>query len=873
MNWLHFRRRDRDLDRELQSDLEMEEEEQRERGLSADEARYAARRAFGNVTLIREQTHAIWSWSWLESLMRDLRYALRTLLRVPGFSATVVLVMSLGIGATVAMFTVVHSVLMKPLPFPDQERLVRIYDADAQDPTRNHTAVSGPDFFDWRQQQHSFEQMAVAWNLSSYNLSGTAGLLPEHIDALTASWNLYGLLGVKPALGRFFDAHDDQQGANATVVLSWGLWKRRYEGDPNILGRTILLDAKPYTVIGVLPEGQDFPDATAQVWTPFLHETPTQWMQSHGAHNFQVLARLKPNVTVLQAQAEMSAIQAGIHRQFPSNWVSTAAHVVPLLESRVGKIKPALLMLFAATGCLLLIGCLNVANLLVARSAARRREAAIRTALGGGRWRLIREQIAESVLLCAAGGLLGLFLAWIAVRWLLTLHSDIPRAEGIHLDSFAIIAGIGTVLFCGMLAGLVPALTFKERQILGPLQESTRSQGAAHTGAQARRVLLSLEVSLTVVLLVGASLLLKSYQRLRSVDLGCRTDHLLTMGISLPDATYKTPVERAHFYDTLLERVRALPGIEVAALTDRLPGTGDFSDEGFFIPENPPLPAGQSLDADVSDVDPGYFQAMQIPLIKGRFFQQNERLGRSEHAIVSQSFVHKYLSHTDPIGKHINIDSSSTSHNFEIVGIVGDVHTSVASDVEPAMYFPLFRGEQNGVSLAVVTGPDPLTIALPVQKVIANMDPNLAVSDVLTMNQILGKSTLDASLEAMLVMAFAVVSLLLAAVGLYGVLSYLVTQRRGEIGIRLALGAQRTKVLESMLIDGLRPAMVGLVLGMLVSAGATRQMQSMLYGTSPFDAATFILVPIVLFAVAAAACCVPAWSASRLDPMQALRME
>jgi putative ABC transport system permease protein len=436
---------------------------------------------------------------------------------------------------------------------------------------------------------------------------------------------MFGLLGVKPALGRFFDANDDQQGTNATVVLSWGLWKRRYGGDPKILGQTILLNAKPYTVIGVLPKGEDFPDSTVQLWTPFFHDTAPQWMQSHGGHNFQVFARLKPGVTVAQAQAEMSAIQAGIHKRFPSNWVSTATHVVPLLESRVGKIEPALLMLLAATGCLLLIGCLNVTNLLVARSATRRREAAIRTALGGGRWRLVREQLVESMLLCAAGGALGLVLASMVIRWLLNLHSDIPRAEGIHVDGVTALAGVGIVLFCGLLAGLIPVLTLKEKQNLGPLQESTRSQSAGHASAGARRVLLSLEVARTVVLLVGASLLLKSYQHLRSVNLGCRTDHVLTMGIALPDATYKTPVARTNFYNDLLQRVRVLPGVEAVALTNTLPGNGGFSDHGFFIPENPSLPPGQSLDADIASVDPGYFRMMQIPLLKGRFFQPDER--------------------------------------------------------------------------------------------------------------------------------------------------------------------------------------------------------------------------------------------------------
>lgn len=884
MRWLNmlqmrfrsfFRRgnESRSLDAELQYHVDRQIAENIAAGMSADEARYAALRAFGNPALLREQTRATWSWNWLESLVRDLRYSMRTLVHTPGFSLTVVLVMSLGIGAAVAMFTVVHSVLMKPLPFPDQERLVQIYDADAHDPTHNRMAVSGPDFFDWNRQQHSFEQMAIADNGSSYNLSGIAGQLPEYVNALTATWNTYGLLGVKPALGRFFDANDDQPGSNPTVVLNWGLWKRRYGGDPKILGQTILLDAKPYTIIGVLPKGEEFPDSTVQLWTPFFHETAPQWMQSHGGHNFQVFGRLKPGVTAAQAQSEMSAIQAGIHKRFPSDWVSTATDVVPLLESRVGRIEPALLMLLAATGCLLLIGYLNVTNLLVARSATRRREAAIRTALGGSRWRLIREQLVESVLLCAAGGVLGLILALVSIRWLLSLHPDIPRAEGIHLDGVAVLAAVGVALLCGVLAGLIPVLTLNEKQIIGPLQESMRSRSSGHASAAVRRVLLSLEVALTVVLLVGASLLLKSYQHLRSVNLGCRTNHVLTMSIALPDATYKTPITRTNFYDALLQRVRVLPGVEAAGLTNSLSGNGEFSDHGFFIPENPPLPPGHSLDADVASVDPGYFSAMQIPILKGRFFQPNERIGQSQSAIVSQSFVRKFFPGSDPIGKHINDDNFSEPHDFEIVGIVGDVRRIVASGVEPTIYFPLYRGEENAVHLVVATGPDPSTLALPIQKIIADIDANLAVSDVLTMGQILGKNTVDASLEASLVAAFAAVSLLLAAVGLFGVLSYLVAQRRTEIGIRLALGAQRNHVLWKSLLDGLRPAVFGLVIGLAGSAAVMRLIHSMLYETPPLDPSVFAAVTAILLLAAVLACAAPAWRAARLDPMQALRTE
>lgn len=873
LRMLFRRRREAErLNAELAFHLAQQIEENVAVGMSADEARHAALRAFGNPTVLREQARESWSWNFTEQLIRDVRYGLRTLARTPGFSWIVVLVMALGIGATVSMFTVVHSVLMKPLPFRNQGRLVRIYEADSHDPGHNHIAVSGLDFFDWQHQQHSFEQMAIAYNWNSYNLSGTHGQLPEHVMALTASWNMFQLLGVKPALGRFFDANDDRPEANGAAVLSWGLWKRRYGGDRGIIGQTIQLDAKPYTVIGVLPAWSSFPDPTVQVWTALFHETPPQYLQSHGAHNFQVFARLKPGVTVTKAQAEMSAIQAGIHMRFPSNWVFNAAHVVPLLESRVGGIQRALYMLLAATGCLLLIGCLNVTNLLVARSAARRREAAIRTALGGGRWRLIREQLVESVLLCAAGGTLGLLLAWIAIHWLVSARPDIPRAEGIHLDGIAVLTGVGIMLFCGLLTGSIPALALKERQILDTLQDSARSQHGGHAGAKLRRVLLSLEVALTVVLLVGASLLLKSYERLRSVDLGCRTHNVLTMGISLPEATYKTPIAVTNFYDDLLQRVRAMPGIRAAGLTDALPGNGDPPDHGFLISEDAPLPQGKSLDANVSSVDPGFFQAMQIPLIRGRFFQPNERLARSQFAIVSQSFARKFFPNSDPIGKHIDDDNFAAPHKFEIVGVVGDVRGSVAAKMEPTIYFPLFRGEDNGVSLAIVTRSNPLNFALPIQKVIADMDPNLAVSDVLTMDQIVGKTTMDARFEAVLPLVFAVVSLLLAAVGLYGVLAYLVTQRQGEIGIRLALGAQRKQILQLILLNGLRPAIVGIVAGLISSAAVTRLIASMLYGTRPLDPGVFLLVSVTLLVVATVACALPAWRASRLDPMTILRM-
>jgi len=808
-----------------------------------------------------------------DSLIRDFCYGVRTLTRTPGFSIIAILVMALGIGANVALFTVVHSVLLKPLDYPHSEQLVRIYEADTHDLVNRRTiSVSGADFLDWRKQARSFEQMGLfSWD--SYGLSGAGGQLPEQVMAQVATANAFDILGVRPALGRLFTDTDDRPDAPATVVLSWSLWKRRFGGDPGIIGRTVQLDARPYSVIGVLPAWFNFPNPTVQLWTPMFHEALPQMMRSHGAHNFSVVARLKPGVSAAQAQADVSSIQAAIRKQFPEGPVFDAVTAMPLLESRTFQIKTALYALLGATGCLLLIACLNIANLLVARAASRRKEAAIRTALGGSRGRLIREQVVESVLLCVAGGLFGLMLAALTVQWLVHVRSDMPRAEEIHLDGAAILFGLGIMLVCGLIAGLIPALSIDEKQLLRTLQESSRSHSGSQARVRLRRILLTLEVALTIVLLVSAGLLVKSYQHLHSVDIGSTTRNVLTMDLSLSEATYKTHPQVVAFYEQLTDRIRALPGVRGVTLASSLPGNGHGSDHAFTIHENPPLPQGKFLDATIRQVDPGFFSALEIPLIRGRVFQSSDRLDKSSFALVTPSFVRAFSPNSDPIGKHIDDDNFDGPHSFEIVGIVGDTRETVAQDIQPSMYFPLYRGDRNDVSLAIRTRSDAPGFALPAQKIIARMDPTLPVANVLTMDQIISKSTLDANFDATLLMVFAVLSLVLAAVGLFGVLSYIVAQRQAEIGIRIALGAQREQVMRLMLADGLRPALFGLVLGLVASTAATRLIGSLLYGTQPLDPIVFMIVTVALLAVAAVACLIPAWRASRLDPMEALRIE
>jgi predicted permease len=811
-----------------------------------------------------------------DSLIRDFRHGIRTLARTPGFSLIAILVMALGIGATAALFSVVHSVLLKPLPLPDVDRLVMLYEADTKRKFNNNE-VAGGTFRSWEQGNRTFQHIAISTETDG-NFSSSDDQLPERIHAVACSWSALPLLGVQPVYGRLFTPADDKYGANGTTVLTWGFWKRRFGGDPRIVGRTVLLDSQPYTVIGILPAWFSYPNPRTQIWVPVEPLVPREVMASHDAHNFSVIGKLKAGVSVAAAQADLSNISAQVRKQLPEGPVFDAAYIRPLLDAETYEIKTMLYALFAATGCLLLIACLNIANLLVARSASRRREAAIRTALGGTRSTLVRERITESILLCFAGGALGLVFASVALQWLLHQRTDLPRAESIHLDVTAVLFSIGLAVLCGIGAGLAPALVDDEQQVLRTLQESSRSVSGGRGSISLRRALLSVEVALTVVLLVGAGLFLRSFQKLRSVDIGVPTANVLHLSISLPDAAYKEGSKKLAFIEQLLERVRTLPGVRSAGISTCLPGQGHCSDDAFTISELPPPPKGQFWDALVRWVDPGFFKAMEIPLLRGRFFSPEERLTRRKYVIVSESFVRQFLPSIDPLGKHVvdpnngELDEKPVP-SMEIVGVVGDVREYPSREPRPTVYYPLYGGLRGDLELAVRTAGDPLSMAMPVQRVVAQIDPSLPVADVLSLDQMIGKYTAQASFDAILLLVFAVLSLILAAVGLFGVLSYIVAQRTGEIGIRIALGAQREQVMRLMLADGLRPALIGLVLGLAASAATTRLIRSQLYGTQPLDPLVLVLVTAALLAVAAAACLVPAWRASRLDPMEALRTE
>jgi predicted permease len=885
MSWsrlLRSKRSDAELQAEIEAFLTEETADNEERGMRPDEARRQARIKFGNAQRVRESLSAQNSPLALTNIGHDVKYAFRTLTRTPGFSIIAVAVMALCIGAATSLFTIVRSVLLRPLPFRDPGRLVMVYEhhrgAGASTTDFTYNPVAPADFYDWRAKTHGFEDMAIM-RYAGYTLTGERGELPEAVRAAAGSWNLFSLLGVEPALGRTFSKSDDQPG-NTAVMLTWSVFQRRFAGNATIVGRQIHLDGRPFTVVGVLPSWFMYPDAGIQLWLPYQAGATPEFLQHHDYHQSQVVARLRPDVSLANALAQVGAVQYQLHLQYPNDPVNEEVASRPLNQDLAGNVSKPLQLMLSAVACMLLIGCLNVSNLMVARSAARQKEVALRSALGAQRATLIRGQLTESVLICVAGGLGGVLLSVLATKFLAHAWKDLPTAQSIHMDGPVIALACGLMFAAALLAGLLPALSSTGKSMLQALQTSVRTGASSVSRTALRKSLLTVEIGITVVLLVAAGLLLKSFLRLRSADVGCVTENMLTLKYSLPDRKYDTPEKVNAFNEALLERVRVTPGVRSAALGNTLPGAGYWGDFVFTVKEHSPLKPGEDLPgALVRWADPGYFSALGIPLVSGRFFTADERGLRSYKVIVSGQLVRQYFPGENPIGRHLRVPAhphaaAPADADYEIVGVVGDTLYKVGKESRATMYFPILEGVVGGGNmLAVHTASNPLLFSVPVQRQLASLDPGLPVSDVLTLNQVIGDSLVNARLSATLVLAFALLSLLLASVGLYGVLSYLTTQRTSELGIRMALGAQRDHLLQLILVDGLGPALFGLGLGLLVSFAETRIFQSMLFGTRPLDPVVLFGVIATLLTVAVLACLAPAWRASRLDPMKALRTE
>ena len=885
MSWLRFLHRmrsDAELQDEIESFLAEETADNRARGMSLDDARRQAHLKLGNRQKVRESLWAQNSPQPFTAIGRDLKYALRTLSRTPGFSIIAIGVMALCIGAAISLFTIVRSVLLKPLPFQDANRLVMVYEhhRGANTADSRYIPVAPADFYEWRSKTHGFQDMAIM-GYTGYSLTGEGGELPEAVRAMAGSWNLFPLLGVQPALGRTFSESEDRPGSSV-VMLTWSLFQRRFAGDATIVDHQIHLDGRPFTVVGVLPRWFTYPDAGIQLWVPYQAPATLEFLQHHDWHQSQVVARLRPGVSLASALAQVSAVQYRLHLQYPNDPVNEDVVPRPLNEDLAGDVKKPLNLMLCAVGCMLLIGCLNVSNLLVARGTARQKEVAVRSALGAQRATLIREQLAESVLICVTGGLGGILLSVFATKFLAHAWKDLPTAQSIHLDG-TVIAFACLLMFASVLvAGLLPAFSTTGKTLPNVLQTSARTGAGSVARTALRKSLLTVEIGITVVLLVAAGLLLKSFLRLRSADVGCVTGNTLTLQYTLPAKRYNTPEKVNTFNEALLERIRTMPGVRSAALGNTLPGAGYPGNMIFTVKERAPMKTGEDMpSAMVCLADPGYFSALGIPLVRGRFFSSDERGDRSYKVIVNRQLVRQYFPGDNPIGKHLHVPAHFHSGmpdavDYEIVGVVGDTLYQVGKEPAATMYFPILEGNTGGANfqmLAVRTETKPLQISVPVEKQIASLDPELPVSHVRTLDQVIGESLVNTRLSASLVSAFAILSLLLASVGLYGVLTYLATQRTAELGIRLALGAQRDQLLRLMLVDGLRPAVFGLGIGLMAGIAVTRIFQSMLFATRPLDPVVLSGVIATLLAVAVLACLVPAWRASRLDPINALRSE
>ena len=874
-----FRRRNENarLHREIEFHLEQQMTENIAQGMPPDEARSAALRRFGNPTLLREETRSTWSWTWIEKLWRDLRYGARTLRRAPGFSLVAIAVMALGIGATTSLFTIVRSVLLRPLPFRDPDSLVMVYDhfTKFKGEAYNYNTVAPGDYHEWRQQTHGFQDMA-AWRWWAGTLTGEHSGLPESVVGAGFSWNMLSLLGVQPALGRSFTPEEDQVDASNVVLLSWGLFQRRFAGDRSIVGKTVLVDSNPYTIIGVLPEWFAYPDPQVQLWIPYANQMTRQEFASHEWHQSYVIARLRPGVSAEAATREVSAVQHQFYEAEPLKPICDEATFRPMIDDVVHDARTPILVLLAAVGCMLLIACLNVSNLLVARGAARRKEVAIRGALGGSRLALIREQMTESLLLSLIGGALGIVFSFWTTQWLAHNWQELPRAEDVRVDGVVVIFAFAIIFAAALLAGLLPAISSTGKGLLATLQDSARTIGGSASRSGLRRILLAAEIALTVILLVSAGLLFKSFLHLRTTDLGCITDNVLTLRYGLPWKEYDKPEKVVSFHQALLERVRRLPGVLAAGLTTGMPGSGHHGDRVFTIPEHPAPANIMDQDALTRAADPGYFSAIGIPLLSGRFFTEQDRLDRSSYAMISKKLQEQFFPGEDPLGKHLTMSWGGKPGTYEIIGVVGDTLERVDRPVRPTVYFPILSGdilETTVASVVIRTSRNPLSLSVPVQKQFAELDPELAVHDVLTMQQIIGQTTATQNFSATLVLAFAGLSLLLAAAGLYGVLSYLVSQRGTEIGIRMALGAQRSGVLRLVLADGMRPVVIGLLIGSAGAVVAGLLIKSLLYGTRPIEPVVFAVMLGTLAATAAIASAVPALRACRIEPSQALRNE
>jgi macrolide transport system ATP-binding/permease protein len=871
MKWWQSRKRNEDLERELRSDLELEEEEQRDRGLSPDEARYAALRAFGNTTLIREQTHESWRWARFERLLQDLRYALRQFRRSPGFASTAILVLALGIGVSVAIFGFVDAALLEPLPYANPNRLMSVNESSIDSPL---WPLSYPDFLDWRRLNNSFSSLDI---YSGAGFLLRAGTDTEPVQGERVSGGFLTTLGVPPILGRDFNADEDRLGGPNVVILSYGAWIHRFGARRNVIGQTVDLDDQAYSIIGILPRSFTFaPSGNAEFWVPINTLRPHQYSRTF--YSFMGIGRLRDGVNQQTAQAEVTAIAKTLQQQYAITGRNLSASVLPLSEVFIGDVRPILLTLLAGAGLLLLIACVNVASLVLVRSESRKREVAVRGALGATPARLLRQFVTEGLLFAALGTFSGLIIAAALMK---LLAGVVPRDMAASMP-FIELAGLNahTGAFAATVALLAALLLAVTQALRIPLRTGRNGLAEADRGGTSmfwRRLganLVVVELAIAVVLLSGAGLLAKSFYRLLHVPLGFDPDHLATVRVVIPGTAYTNNDQTLALYREIIRRVSSLPGVESAGAGSRLPVECNCPTDGIQIVGRPFH--GEHNEVAERHVSPDYLPTLRASLLRGRGFTEADDSSTPGVAIVNQALVNKYFPGQDPIGQRIANDEGGRPSLWEIVGVVDDVHEApLDEETWPAEYFPINQTMDHELNLAVRTRQDPGVLLPGLVTALHQLDPRLGVSDEATLTAKIGntEAALLHRFSAYLVGGFAAMALLLGLVGLYGVTAYSVSQRTREIGVRMALGAQRSGVYRLVMGQAGLLTLAGVVIGLVCSIGTSLFIRKLLFSVPAWDVATLAAVAFVLALTSLAAGFLPARRAASVDPVQALRSE
>jgi predicted permease len=870
--WLNiFRKeeRNRDLNAELSAYVDLLAADKIRSGLAPEQARREALIEAGGIEPLAATVREVRTGVLLESILQDIRFGLRTLRRSPGFTIAAVLALALGIGANAAIFSVVNAVLLRPLPYVDPDRLVVVLHGTGP--------VAPANFLDWKSQSHSFTDMAAA-EFWTANISDSGQ--PEKLMALRVTPNMFPLLGVAPILGRVVSQSTPDA---PELVISYGLWQRRFGADPGVLGRTMRLNGDPYTIVGVMPRGFRFAPfwaTKAEAWAP-LDLRPRA--DSRNGSSLRVFARLKPDTTIAQAQAEISTITARLEQQFPGT--NRGMKVTDLKERVVGDIRPALLVLFGAVGFVLLIACANVAHMLLARAAARRKETAVRTALGAARSRLIRQFLTESAVLSMLGGTCGLLLAVWGTRLLVVLsHDRIPRAESITLDSHVLIFVVFASLLTSVIFGIVPAIQASIRNPAESLKLGGRNAGDPASHGRFRGLMVGSEFAMALVLLIGAGLMIRSLAAMSQVDPGFNPHNVLSMTVSLPGSQVSAPGRRLNFYQQMIENLRSIPGVQSVSAINHRPLGGDIWGRDFFIEGRPVPAAADTPGAVYRVVFPGYFSTMQLPLLRGRDFTASDDQRATACVIINQEFAKRYWPSDDPIGKRITIGELNEQTKWlTIVGVAKNEKIEDWTEKpDPQIFLPLLQSAdylENPaahyayITLVARTTADPVSLVSAFKARIWSLDKTVPISDVTTMDDVVDLATAQPRFYMFLLSVFAAVALVLATVGIYGVMSYAVSLRTQELGVRIALGATRSDVLRLIVGEGMKIVLVGGTVGLLAALALSRLMSSLLYQVRPTDIVTFIAVPIGLAALALVACYMPAARATRIDPMTALRSE